>query len=278
MKKTPIFCGVGTAMITPFTKDGRIDFNSLKALTEIQLEADVDALVMCGTTGEASTLTLTEKVEIVAFVKDLVKGKCPVIAGAGSNDTATACRHTVALCEAGADGILAVTPYYNKTTQKGIVTYYEDLCSAGNRPVIAYNVPSRTGLNILPDTANLLSGISNLCGLKEASGNMAQITEICGSCNDSLPLYCGSDEIAIPVISVGGIGFISVLSNVDPKGMKKMWTAWKSGDIQTAAALQHSFTPVIKRLFSSVNPIPVKKMLNEKGLTEYVFRKPLCAE
>lgn len=278
MKKLPLFCGAGTAMITPFAKDGRIDFNSLEKLIEIQLKAGTDALIVCGTTGEASTLTREERIRITEFAKSRVKNDCKVITGTGCNNTEKAVLFTKDAIDAGADGILAVTPYYNKTTQKGIVKYYEAVCGAADKPVIAYNVPSRTGLNIKPETAKEIGKIPNMCGLKEASGNMAQITEISYLCGEELPVYSGSDEINLPVFSVGGIGVISVLSNAVPEKVKELWESWKSGDIKRAKEIQISLYPLIKQLFSSVNPIPIKKYLYEKGLTEYVLRPPLYAE
>lgn len=278
MKKLPLFCGAGTAMITPFTKDGRIDFNSFEKLIEIQLKAGTDALIICGTTGESSTLTREERIQITEFVKERVKNHCKVITGTGCNNTEKTVTFTKDAINAGADGILAVTPYYNKTTQKGIVKYYEAVCEASDKPVIAYNVPSRTGLNIPPETAKEIGKIPNMCGIKEASGNMAQITETSYLCGESLPIYSGSDEINLPVFSVGGIGVISVLSNAVPEKVKELWESWKNGDTECARQIQLEVLPLIKQLFSSVNPIPIKKYLYEKGLTEYSLRPPLYAE
>ena len=278
MKKLPIFCGAGTAMITPFTKDGKIDFDSLERLIELQLKAGIKALIVCGTTGEASTLTKEERIRITSFAKEKAKNDCKIITGTGCNNTAKAVEFTRDAAEAGADGILAVTPYYNKTTQRGIVKYYGEICGATETPVIAYNVPSRTGLNISPTTAKELCGIPDLCGIKEASGNMAQITETASLCGKELPIYSGSDEINVPVFSVGGIGVISVLSNVFPEKVREMCDCCLKGDFERARAIQLETYPMIKRLFSSVNPIPVKKYLYEKGLTEYYLRPPLYAE
>ncbi len=278
MKKLPLFVGTGTAMITPFNKDGLIDFESLKRLTEIQLKAGVGALIMCGTTGEASTLEREEKIQLIEFIKGFVKDDCTVIAGTGSNDTKKAVIFTKDACDAGADGILAVTPYYNKTTQNGIIRYYEEICGASPLPVIAYNVPSRTGVNILPQTAYEISKIENMYGIKEASGNMGQITETKYLCGNDLPLYSGSDEINLPVLSIGGIGLISVVSNAVPEKVQEMCNRWFEGDTAGAMKIHLSLTPLIKRLFSSVNPIPIKKYLYEKGLTEYYLRPPLYAE
>lgn len=278
MKKLPLFRGAGTAMITPFTKDGKIDFGALKRLTDIQTDAGISALILCGTTGEASTLSREERISIIAFVKETVKDKCVIIAGAGCNNTAKAVMFAEDAVKAGADGILAVTPYYNKATQKGLVKYYEAICAATEKPVIAYNVPGRTGVNILPQTAKELSVIPNLNGIKEASGNMAQITEISALCGENLTIFSGSDEINLPILSVGGAGLISVVSNAEPKKVKDMCDKWFDGDIQGALEIQLSLMPLIKQLFSTVNPIPIKKLLYEKGLTEYVLRPPLYAE
>lgn len=277
MKKLPIFIGTGTAMITPFKKDLTVDYEGLKRLIEIQLKAGVGALAVCGTTGEASTLEREEKAEIIYKTKEFVKNDCAVIAGTGSNDTKKALLFTKDAYDAGADGILAVTPYYNKATQKGIIQYYKEICSASPLPVIAYNVPSRTGVNILPDTAKELWNIKNLNGIKEASGNMGQITELKSVCGD-MHLYSGSDEINLPVLSVGGIGLISVVSNALPEKMQEMCNRWFDGDSAGALKIQLALMPLIKQLFSSVNPIPIKKYLYEKGLTEYVLRPPLYAE
>ncbi|MBR6507228.1 MAG: 4-hydroxy-tetrahydrodipicolinate synthase [Clostridia bacterium] len=277
MKKLPIFVGTGTAMITPFKKDLTVDYESLKKLMEIQLKAGAGALIMCGTTGEASTLEREEKAEIIYKAKDFVKNDCAVIAGTGCNDTKKAVAFTKDAYEAGADGILAVTPYYNKTTQDGIIRYYKDICDASPLPVIAYNVPSRTCVNILPATAKELWEIPNLFGIKEASGNMAQITELKSLCGE-MHIYSGSDEINLPILSVGGIGIISVVSNAVPEKTQEMCNRWFEGDTAGALRIQLSLMPLIKQLFSSVNPIPIKKYLYEKGLTEYVLRPPLYAE
>ena len=278
MKKLPIFRGAGTAMITPFTKDGKIDFCALKRLVDIQLNAGISALIVCGTTGEGSTLSREERMSIIAFVKEIAKDKCVVIAGTGCNDTTKAVIFTEDAVKAGADGILAVTPYYNKATQKGIVKYYEAICESAKKPVIAYNVPGRTGVNILPQTAKELCKIPNLNGIKEASGNMAQITEIISLCGEELPVFSGSDEINLPILSVGGAGLISVVSNAEPKMVKDMCDKWAHGDTAGAMEIQLSLMSLIKQLFSTVNPIPIKKLLYEKGLTEYVLRPPLYAE
>ncbi len=278
MKKLPLFRGAGTAMITPFTKDRKIDYDALKRLTDIQTDAGISALILCGTTGEASTLSREERIDITAFVKERVKDKCVVITGAGCNNGEKAVMFAEDAVKAGADGILAVTPYYNKTTQRGIIEYYKAICGAVEKPVIAYNVPSRTGLNILPQTAKALSEIPNLNGIKEASGNMAQITEISALCGKELPIFSGSDEINLPILSIGGIGLISVVSNAEPVKTAEMCNKWFSGDVEGAREIQLSLMPLIKQLFSSVNPIPIKKLLYEKGLTEYVLRPPLYAE
>ena len=277
MKKLPIFVGTGTAMITPFKKDLTVDYEGLKRLIEIQLKAGVGALIMCGTTGESSDLEREEKAEIIYKTKEFVKNDCAVIAGTGCNNTKKATLFTKDAYDAGADGILAVTPYYNKATQKGLIQYYKEICSASPLPVIAYNVPSRTGVNILPDTAKELWNIKNLNGIKEASGNMGQITELKSVCGE-INLYSGSDEINLPVLSVGGIGLISVVSNALPEKVQEMCNRWFEGDTSGALKIQLALMPLIKQLFSSVNPIPIKKYLYEKGLTEYILRPPLYAE
>lgn len=278
MKKLPLFRGAGTAMITPFTKDGKVDYEGLKRLIDIQVSAGISALVVCGTTGESSTLSREEKYEIIEFTKNTVKNDCLVIAGTGCNNTEKTVWFTRDAEEAGADGILAVTPYYNKATQKGLVKYYETICAATEKPVIAYNVPGRTGINILPQTAKEISALPGMYGIKEASGNMAQITEISALCGKELPIYSGSDEINLPILAAGGVGLVSVLSNVEPKKVKEMCDKWSEGDADGALKIQLEFMPLIKQLFSMVNPIPVKKLLYERGLTEYVLRPPLYPE
>ena len=277
MKKLPIFVGTGTAMITPFKKDMSVDYESLKRLAEIQLKAGVGALVMCGTTGEASTLEREEKAEIIYKTKEFVKNDCAVIAGTGCNNAKKAVLFTKDAYEAGADGILAVTPYYNKATQTGLIRYYKEICDSSPLPVIAYNVPSRTGVNILPATAKELWNIPTLNGIKEASGNMGQITELKSLCGE-IHLYSGSDEINLPVLSVGGIGLISVVSNALPQSTQEMCNRWFEQDTAGALKIQLALMPLIKQLFSSVNPIPIKKYLYEKGLTENILRPPLYAE
>ncbi len=278
MKKFPIFAGAATAMITPFKKDFSVDIDCMKKLADIQLQAGIKTLVVCGTTGEASTLTKKERIQIISALKDYVNQDCKIIAGTGCNNTAKAKEYTQDAYLAGADGILAVTPYYNKATQQGIIKYYTEICSVTPLPVIAYNVPTRTAVNILPETAKKLGEIENLCGIKEASGNMGQITESAMLCGNDTAIYSGSDELNLPILSVGGKGFISVVGGVEPKKLGELYEAWEKGDIEKARRIHFALLPLIKHLFSTVNPIPLKKLLNEKGQTEYILRSPLYAE
>lgn len=269
MKKL-LFTGCSTAIATPFTKNG-VNFDELKKLIEFQISNGVDALIVCGTTGEASTMTMQEKLDTIKCAVECVNGRIPIITGTGSNNTAQAIEMSIKAEELGVDGLLIVTPYYNKTTQEGLIAHYRAIAQAVNLPIILYNVPGRTGLNISPKTCLELSKIPNIVAIKEASGNLSQVAEIAHLCGDNLPIYSGNDDQILPVLSLGGKGVISVLSNVKPKLVCDMVDSFFAGDINKAIDLQLVSIPLTKALFCEVNPIPVKAALNMIG---FDFGKP----
>ncbi len=273
MKKT-IFKGCGTAIITPFTKDG-VNFDEFKKMIEFQIENNVDAIIVCGTTGESSTMTVEERKATIKCAIDTVNGRIPVSAGTGSNCTASAIEMSKWAEEAGADAVLLVTPYYNKTTQEGLIAHYTAIAKEITIPVILYNVPSRTGLNIAPKTCLELSKIENIVAIKEASGNLSQIAEIAELCGDNLAIYSGNDDQIVPILSLGGIGVISVLSHLVPSDVHNMVTSFLDGDTKTATKLQLKTLNLTKALFSEVNPIPVKAACNMMGFNVGVPRLPL---
>lgn len=269
MKET-IFKGCGTAIATPFTEDG-INFEEFGKLLEEQVEAGVDAIIVCGTTGESSTMSEKEKKETIKFAVDKVAKRTKVIAGTGSNNTKSAVEMSKYAEEIGADALLVVTPYYNKTTQKGLVEHYKVIAEAVSLPIIMYSVASRTGVNILPETCLELSKIENIVAIKEASGNISQVAKIAALCSDNLDIYSGNDDQIIPVLSLGGKGVISVLSNIMPKYTHDMTYKYFNGEVEKATEMQLGVIDLIDALFSEVNPIPVKYALNLKG---YNFGKP----
>ncbi len=273
MKKT-IFTGAASAIITPLTKDG-IDYDKFRALTEWQIAQGIDAIVVCGTTGESSTLTDNEHREAIKFMVDTVAGRVPVIAGTGSNDTAYACELTEFACEAGADAVLTVTPYYNKATQKGLVRSFTEIADHSTKPVILYNVPSRTGVNILPATCDALADHPNICAIKEASGNISQVAETAALTKGRLDIYSGNDDQTVPIMALGGKGVISVVSNLLPKETAEMCSRFLSGDIAGSAEIQLRLLPLINALFCEVNPIPVKAAMAAMGYCENYLRLPL---
>ncbi len=271
---TGLIRGVATAMVTPFTDDG-VNFDEFGKMIEYQIAGGVDALVVLGTTGEPATMTEAERAETIAYAVKKAKGRIKIIIGTGSNDTKKAVAATVAAKEAGADGALAVTPYYNKCTQKGIYEYYRAVCSAADIPVIAYNVPSRTGVNILPETAEKLSHIPNLAGIKEASGNMAQVCRTAKVLGGRCDLYSGEDILNFPILCVGGTGVISVVSNLAPALVSKMCALALSGDIAGAREVHERLLPLADACFTEVNPIPVKAGYNLLGFKAGTPRSPL---
>ena len=269
-----LFEGTATALVTPFTKSG-VDFRALDRILDFQMQGGVDALVLLGTTGEPATMTQAEKDAVLTFAVQKLKGKIPLIVGAGSNSTAQAvenCKHAE---ELGADGLLVVTPYYNKCTQTGLVKHYETVANATKLPIIVYNVPSRTGVNVLPTTFLQLSEIDNVIGIKEASGNMAQIAKVASLVKGKAAIYSGDDGITVPVLSLGGKGVISVASNVVPSFVATMTKMWFDGETEIARDMQLALTPLVDALFEEVNPIPVKKACELLGLCSHGVRPPL---
>ena len=272
--KELIFEGCGTAIVTPFTKDG-INFEEFKKLLENQVENKVDAIIVCGTTGESSTMTKEERKETIKFAIDTVNKRTKVIAGTGSNNTSDAIEMSKYAESVGADGLLIVTPYYNKTTQKGLIAHYSEISKNVNIPIILYSVPSRTGVNILPETCLELSKINNIVAIKEASGNISQVAKISSLCGDNLTIYSGNDDQIIPVLSLGGKGVISVLSNVMPKYTHDMVRKYLDGKVKDACKMQLEVIDLIDMLFAEVNPIPVKHALNAMGYNYGIPRLPL---
>lgn len=273
-KNKTVFRGVATALITPFNKDG-IDYEKFGALIDWQIESGVNALVVCGTTGESSTLTDDEHRDAIAYAVKRVDKRIPVIAGAGSNDTSYALDLARCSCEAGADALLCVTPYYNKCTQNGLIKMFSQIADYSTVPIILYNVPSRTGINIEPSTYLALADHPNICGIKEASGNISKAVETMSLVGDKLDLYSGNDDQVLPMLSLGGKGVISVLSNIVPKQTVEMCDRFFAGDVQGCAKLQYSMLPLIHALFSEVNPIPVKAAMTAMGFCENNVRLPL---
>ena len=273
MKKI-LFKGCGTAIATPFNEEG-VNFKVFGDLIENQISEGVDAIIVCGTTGEAATMTEQERKDAIKFVVDKVAGRIPVIAGTGSNNTAAAIEMTKYVESIGVDGALVVTPYYNKTTQKGLVEHYKAIANNTKLPIIVYSVPSRTGVNVTPETALELSKIENIVAIKEASGNISQVAKIASLCGDDLNIYSGNDDQIVPVLSVGGIGVISVLSNIYPKYTHEMVYDYLNGNTAEATKKQLACLNVVDNLFSEVNPIPVKAALNMKGYDYGIPRLPL---
>ncbi len=271
-----IFYGSCTAIVTPFTEDGKeINFNTLKKLIDFQLDNGTNAIVFLGTTGESATLSLKEKISIVKFAVSYINGKVPVIVGAGSNNTKTAIENSKLFESLGADALLHVTPYYNKCTQKGLIEHYYSIADSIKIPIILYNVPSRTGVSILPSTIKELSKHKNIVAIKEASGNIDQMTSILSQVSDDFSLYSGDDALTLPVLSIGGKGVISVLSNVAPHEMAELCNSYFANDIDKCKDLQLKLYPLIKLLFSEVNPIPVREALNLMGFNMGPPRLPL---
>ena len=270
----PIFTGAATAIITPF-KDNKVDFESYKSLIDMQIAGGIDAIVTCGTTGEGSTLTDEEHREVIKFTVDYVAGRVPVIAGTGSNDTAYANDLSKYACEVGADALLLVTPYYNKATQKGMYESFKATADLCDKPIILYNVPSRTGCNLLPETVAKLAEHPRIVAIKEASGNISQIAELAYLAGDKIDIYSGNDDQIVPVLSLGGIGVISVLSNLMPRETSDICKKYLAGDTAGALKLQLDLLPLVNNLFTEVNPIPVKAAMAAMGYGENSLRLPL---
>lgn len=274
MKKA-IFKGVGTAIVTPFDAHGNINYKEFKRLIELQIKNGVSAIIVCGTTGEAATLTKEEKQEVIRCCVKVVDKRIPVIAGIGSNNTKEVVENEKYAEQVGVDGLLVVTPYYNKTTQAGLVAHFKQIASQTSLPIIVYNVPSRTGMNILPSTYQELSHINNIVATKEANGDIASIIKTKHLCGDELQIYSGNDDLIVPTLSVGGMGVISVLSNVLPKYTSTMVQHYFKGNIQQAAKMQLDIIDFVNLLFKEVNPIPVKAALNLFGYDVGKPRLPL---
>jgi len=272
--KRPIFTGLCTALVTPF-HEGRVNEPMLDVLIRRQIDAGVDAIVLAGTTGESATLTMEEKLAIFRRGVNAADGRCRIIAGTGSNCTAGAAELSRAAADTGVDGLLVVTPYYNKTTQSGLLRHYEAITQAARLPVIAYNVPSRTGMDITVDTCRELAKMEHMAGIKEASGDISKAARIIAACGADLPLYSGNDDQTVPILSIGGMGVISVASNVVPARMNALVTAAMAGRYPAAAALQHELLPLMDLLFCQVNPIPVKAAMAMTGFDAGPCRLPL---
>lgn len=273
MKKI-LFKGCGTAISTPFDENG-VNLKEFEKLVENQIENNVDSIIVCGTTGEASTMTEEEKIATIASSVKTSNGRIPIIAGTGGNNTKQVIAYSKKVENLGVDGLLIVTPYYNKCTQQGLIEHYQEIAKNISLPIILYNVPSRTGVNMEPKTCFALSKIPNIVAIKEASGNLSQVAEIAHLCGDNLFIYSGNDDQVLPILSVGGIGVISVLSNVLPKYTHDMVQNFLTGNVQMATKMQLNVLPLIHALFSEVNPIPIKAALNLLGYRFGVPRLPL---
>lgn len=269
-----VFKGSGVAIITPFNENG-IDFKKLEELLEWHIAQNTDAIIVCGTTGEASTMSEQEKKETIKFTVDVVKGRIPVIAGTGSNNTKVSVEMSKWADSIGVDGLLVITPYYNKTTQRGCIEHFKAIANEVLQPIIIYNVPSRTGLNITPETLFELSKIDNIAAVKEASSNIVQISEIAQLCGDNLDIYSGNDDQILPILSIGGKGVISVIANIIPKDTHNLCEKFFNGDLKGSLKLQLNMLPLVKALFIETNPIPVKTAMNIMGMNVGNLRLPL---
>lgn len=271
-----IFKGAGVAIITPFQEDGSVNYEKLGELIEFQIANKTDAIIICGTTGEASTLTHEEHLECIKYTVDKVAKRVPVIAGTGSNCTQTAIYLSQEAEKYGADALLVVTPYYNKATQKGLIAHYTAVAHSVKLPIVMYNVPSRTGCNILPETAVALAkNVENIVAIKEASGNISQVAKLMQLADGCIDLYSGNDDQIVPILSLGGLGVISVLSNVAPEKTHEIVDLYLNGKVQESAKLQLKALPLIEQLFCEVNPIPVKAAVNLMGMEAGELRMPM---
>lgn len=273
--KNPIFTGAAVAIITPMHEDGTVNFEEFARFVDWQIENGTDAIVICGTTGESSTLDVDEHMAAIKWCIEYVNGRIPVIAGTGSNSTASAIEMSVEACEYGADALLLVTPYYNKTSQAGLIAHYTAIHDATDKPIILYNVPSRTGLNIKPETALELSKLPRINGIKEASGDLDQIAKVKELCCDELNIWSGNDDQIVDILDRGGLGVISVLSNVCPQETHDIVAKYLDGDKEASKALMDKYMKLAKTLFCDVNPIPVKEAVNLMGYKAGHCRMPL---
>ena len=272
--KNTVFTGAATAMITPMTETG-VDYEATGRLIEFQLANGTSAIVAAATTGEGSTLTDREHEELIAFCVKQVAGRVPVIAGTGSNNTAHAIERTRTACALGADAVLLITPYYNKTTQRGLIASFTAIADVSSVPCILYNVPSRTGLNMLPETLKVLSEHERIAAVKEASGNISQVAKILELCGDALDVYSGNDDQTVPVLSLGGKGVISTVGNIIPGGMAEMCRKFFAGDVKGAAEIQLRLLGLMNQVMIETNPIPVKAACAAMGFGKYILRLPL---
>lgn len=271
-----IFTGAGVAIVTPFKENGEINYGKLEELVEEQIAGGTDSIIVCGTTGEAATLTHDEHIKEIKFVCDIVNGRIPVIGGTGSNCTETSVYLSQAAEEAGADGLLLVSPYYNKSTQKGLKVHFSDVAEAVKIPILLYNVPGRTGVNIAPETiVSLCKEVENIVGVKEASGNFSAIAKIASLSRGWVDIYSGNDDQIVPMLALGAKGVISVLSNIAPRQVHDMCDAYFKGDVEKSAKMQLDAIPLVEALFCEVNPIPVKEAMNMMGKEVGPYRKPL---
>lgn len=275
MSKDIIFEGIATALVTPMKSNFEVDFESLGKLIDWQIDEGINGIVICGTTGEASTLNDDEHKECIRFAVERAAGRVPIIAGTGSNDTAHGQQLTEYACKVGADACLVVTPYYNKVTQDGLVRMYDAYAESSTVPIIVYNVPGRTGVNILPETYERLAENDKLVAIKEANNNIASVTDTLARVQGKMNMYSGNDDQIVPIMSVGGIGCISVLSNILPKETVEMAARFLAGDVKGAAELQLKYRPLVASLFCEVNPIPAKAAVAALGFCENVVRAPL---
>ena len=274
MSKKTIFTGAASALVTPFNDEG-VDFDALGNIIDYQIDNGIDALVICGTTGEAATMPDKEHLSVIDFSIKRAKGRVPIIAGTGSNDTAHCVELSKESQNLGADGLLITTPYYNKATQKGLIAHYDKVLEKTNLPIILYNVPGRTGMNYAIPTLKELASDDRIVGIKEASGNIEYATEVAAMCPE-LDMYSGNDDMIVPILSLGGKGVISVLSNVAPKQTHDLCQKWFDGDIAGSRKMQFDYLELIKALFCEVNPIPVKTAMNMMGFNAGKLRLPLC--
>lgn len=271
-----IFTGAGVAIVTPFNEKMEVNYEKLGELIDYQIANKTDCIVICGTTGESSTLTHEEHIECIRFAVAHTNKRIPVIAGTGSNCTETAIYLSKEAQKAGADGVLTVTPYYNKATQKGLIQHFSNIAAAIDLPVVLYNVPSRTGCNLLPETvAHLAKNVENIVAVKEATGNISQVLQTIHACEGNIDVYSGNDDQIVPIMALGGVGVISVLSNVAPKETHEIAASFLAGDVKKSRELQLKYLPLIQALFSEVNPIPVKEALNLMGYEVGGLRSPL---
>lgn len=270
-----IFKGSGVALVTPFNERG-VDFKKLEELIEWQISKKTDAIIICGTTGEASTMTEDERKETIKFTVDKVNKRIPVIAGTGSNNTAASIKMSQWAESTGVDALLIITPYYNKTTQKGLVEHFKAISTSVSLPIIAYNVPSRTGMNLLPKTLKELCQFNNIVAVKEASGNISQVAQIKALCGDRMDIYSGNDDQTVAIMAVGGIGVISVLANIIPNDMHHMCDSFLKGDLKSALKIQLDTLALNDAIFIETNPIPIKTAMNLLGMKVGSLRLPLC--